>query len=184
MVAAGRGAGTEPHEHGEDDATLASAAGFEARVRAQARAARPFLVVGSASIVAGGIVAAVTRPTGFELGSWAAAYLVLVGGVAQIALGVGQAWLAHETPGGSRTRWELVAWNGSLALTLLGSLLPAPLLTTLGAVALVAALWLFFVGVRAEGGASNAFRVLYRSVIVVVLVGTPVGIALSWIRHG
>ena len=43
----------------------------------------PFVLVGSVCIVAGGLVAAVSRPSGFELGSWLAAYLVLVGGVAE-----------------------------------------------------------------------------------------------------
>ena len=44
---------------------------------------RPFLLIGSLCTIAGGLVAAVTRPTGFVLGSWTAAFLVLVGGVAQ-----------------------------------------------------------------------------------------------------
>ena len=53
-------------------------------------AARWFVAAGSSCVVVGGLVAAATGPTGFEDGSWVAAYLVLVGGVAQIALGVGQ----------------------------------------------------------------------------------------------
>ena len=38
---------------------------------------RWFLALGSIAVVGGGIVAAVTGPTDFELGSWVAAYLVL-----------------------------------------------------------------------------------------------------------
>ena len=37
-----------------------------------------FVAVGSAAIVVGGLVAAVTRPTGFDEGPWVAAFLVLV----------------------------------------------------------------------------------------------------------
>jgi hypothetical protein len=145
---------------------------------------RPFLVVGVTSIIAGGIIAAVTRPTGFALGSWSAAYLVLVAGVAQIALGVGQAWLAGEAPSRAEVRIELVAWNTAVVATIVGTLLGAPLVTTLGGVALVVALVRFLAGVRSAGGASNASLVLYRLVLTIVLVSTPVGLVLAWIRHG
>jgi hypothetical protein len=145
---------------------------------------RPFLVVGSTSIVAGGIVAAITRPTGFDLGSWLAAYLVLVGGVAPIALGLGQALLARDAPDAGTTRRELVSWNVALVLIILGSLLGVPVLTTLGAVALVASLALFFVGVRHAASGATGVQVLYRCVIAVVLISTPIGVVLSWIRHG
>ena len=47
-------------------------------------------------VVAGGLVAAVTGPLRLEHGSWAAAYLVLVGGVAQGALGIAQYFLAPQ----------------------------------------------------------------------------------------
>src|SRR3546814_20131767 len=50
---------------------------------------------------------------GFEHGSWLAAYLVLVGGVAQIALGGGQAWLADRVPRARTTRTEAWSWNRS-----------------------------------------------------------------------
>ena len=48
-------------------------------------------VVSASSL--GGAVAAVSDPFSFEQGSWLAAFLVLVGGVVQIALGAGQAAL-------------------------------------------------------------------------------------------
>ncbi|HRW41812.1 MAG TPA: hypothetical protein P5193_09740, partial [Microthrixaceae bacterium] len=76
--------------------------------------ARPFVVVGAVAVVAGGAVAAVTRPTGFELGPWLAAFLVLVGGVAQIALGAGQAWVADRVPASATVRSELAVWNVGL----------------------------------------------------------------------
>jgi hypothetical protein len=147
-------------------------------------AVRPFLAVGAVSIVAGGLTAALTRPTGFALGSWLAAYLVLVAGVAQIALGVGQAWLARDEPGRAEVGVEVVAWNGAVVATIVGTLVGAPLVTTLGGVALVVALARFLVGVRSTGASSHAPLVLYRFVVTVVLVSTPVGLALAWIRHG
>lgn len=145
---------------------------------------RPFLAVGAASIVAGGITAAVTRPTGFALGSWVAAYLVLVAGVAQIALAVGQARLARDAPGRAEVRIELVAWNVAVVATIVGTLVGAPVVTTLGGVALVVALLRFLAGVRTAGASSNLSLVLYRLVLTIVLVSTPVGLALAWVRHG
>jgi hypothetical protein len=145
---------------------------------------RPFVVVGAASIVAGGITAAVTRPTGFELGSWTAAYLVLVAGVAQVALGIGQACLARDVPGRADVTLELIAWNASVVATIVGTLVGAPLVTTLGGVALVVALLRFLAAVRTPGPASNTARTLYRCLLTIVLVSAPVGLALAWIRHG
>ena len=79
---------------------------------------------------------------GFELGPWLRAFLVLVGGVAQIALGAGQVGGRPGSRLGDRTL-ELAVWNVGLAATMAGSLLPAPLLTALGAVAVLIALALF-----------------------------------------
>ena len=151
--------------------------------------ARPFVVVGAAAVAAGGAVAAVTRPTGFELGPWLAAFLVLVGGVAQIALGAGQAWVADRLPDTGMVRAELTIWNIGLAATMAGSLLPAPLLTALGAVAVLIALALFLSATRphhdaAEPVAPRWARILYPLGIVVVLISTPIGLVLSWTRHG
>lgn len=56
----------------------------------------PFIATGGTLVVAGGLVAAVNSAAPFAHGSWLAAYLVLVGGVAQIALGVGAAALAPQ----------------------------------------------------------------------------------------
>lgn len=147
-------------------------------------AVRPFLVVGSACTIVGGVVAAVTRPTGFELGSWLAAYLVLVGGVAQIALGVGQAWLADERPRQTEVRAEVATWNLGVVATVVGTLVSMPIVTTLGGIASVVALALFLAGVRRAGSARQWARILYRGVAAMVLVSTPVGLALAWIRHG
>ncbi|HMX66564.1 MAG TPA: hypothetical protein PKX25_13405, partial [Microthrixaceae bacterium] len=151
--------------------------------------ARPFVVVGAVAVVAGGAVAAVTRPTGFELGPWLAAFLVLVGGVAQIALGAGQAWVADRLPDTGTVRAELTIWNIGLAATMAGSLLPALLLTALGAVAVLIALALFLSATRPHHDAAAAVaprwaRILYPLGIVVVLISTPIGLVLSWTRHG
>jgi hypothetical protein len=147
-------------------------------------AARPFALIGSAAIIAGGVVAAVSRPTGFELGSWLAAFLVLVGGVAQIVLGVGQAWIAHQRPRARDVRAEVVWWNLGLGATVLGSLAAVPIATTVGGAAIVVALCLFLRGVRGGGSAAGWTVPTYRAMVVVVVVSVPIGIALAWLRHG
>lgn len=147
-------------------------------------AVRPFVLMGSVGIVAGGLVAAVTGPTGFEPGSWSAAYLVLVAGVAQVVLGVGQAWLAEQVPPPSEVRAEAVAWNLSVAGVMAGTLASAPVVTTLGGLSLVVALVLFLAGVRRSAAAAGLALVLYRGLVAIVLVSTPVGLALAWVRHG
>ena len=147
-------------------------------------AVRPFAVAGSVCIVAGGLVAAVTRPTDFDAGSWVAAYLVLVGGVAQIALGAGQGWLARVPPGGSAVRGEAVTWNLAVILTIWGTLAELPALTTGGAVLSTASLALFLAGTRATRPTAPLVRAAYRGVVAIILVSAPVGVALAWIRHG
>jgi hypothetical protein len=142
------------------------------------------VVAGSLSIVAGGICAAVTRPTHFELGSWLSAFLVLVGGVATIVLGGGQAWMAEDPPERRAVHAELAAWSVGVAGTISGSLAAAPVVTTVGAVATVVALALFLAGVRRPLAGVRWPVVAYRALTTIVLVSTPVGVVLAWARHG
>lgn len=147
-------------------------------------AARPFVLVGVVATIAGGLVAAVTRPVGFAAGSWLAAYLVLVVGVAQIALGAGQAALATSTPTPQRRAIELWGWNGGAAVVVAGTLASAPVMTTLGTIAVIAACCAFLVGIRFPAPhVARWLAVGYRVVVLVVIVSAPVGIALAWGRH-
>jgi hypothetical protein len=143
----------------------------------------PFLMIGVTCTTAGGLVAAVTRPTQFTHGSWLAAYLVLVGGVAQIGLGTGQALLADHCPTPSRIRLELLAWNVGLVAVIVGTMVPAVLVTTLGGVLTAAALATF---IAAGLHARRPLRLgwcLYMGTACFVLLSTPIGLALSWRRH-
>lgn len=146
-------------------------------------ALRPALVVGSVWIVVGGLVAAAAGPTDFDAGSWVAAYLVLVGGVAQIALGVGQVWISQTVPD-LRLVWKQVAtWNLAGVAVVTGTLLGSPVVSTLGGIVLAIALVLYLVGVRDLGHAPRWAGLVYRAVALIVLVSIPVGLTLSWIRH-
>lgn len=144
---------------------------------------RPFLLIGSLCTIAGGLVAAVTRPTGFVLGSWTAAFLVLVGGVAQIALGAGQGWLAYQPPPIRRVRVEVAFWNLGVGATIVGTLTGTPIVTTAAGCALVVALGLFIATTKAPNSTRRSGRVVFRAVAGIVLVSIPIGLGLAWSRH-
>lgn len=144
----------------------------------------PFVVVGAVAVVAGGLVAAVTGPTDFGRGSWLAAFLVLVAGVAQIALGAGQAWLAPSRPADPVRRAELASWNLGVTATMIGTLVGGPLLTTAGGLVMVVALGIFLCAVRRPGSAPAPrwAKVGYQLGVAILLVSTPVGLVLAWTR--
>lgn len=144
----------------------------------------PFVVVGVACVVGGGLVAAVTGPTDFALGSWLAAFLILVGGVAQIALGLGQASLAEVAPRRRTVLAQAALWDLGLVATAAGSLLSTPALSTVGGLATMAALGLFLGGVRGAGAGRRGTLVLFRGVVAIVLVSVPIGLVLAWLWHG
>lgn len=133
-------------------------------------------------IVAGGLVAAVTSPLHLEHGSWAAAYLVLVGGVAQGALGVSQYFLAPRRFSGWKIVAELIAWNGASAAVIGGTLIANPWVVDAGGVLLMVSLALMFATVR--GPASMAGWALwgYRALVVVVGLSIPIGLVLAHLR--
>ncbi|MFW6204752.1 MAG: hypothetical protein ACOC96_07250 [Actinomycetota bacterium] len=142
-------------------------------------AAMPFVVLGAASVVGGGLVAAVTSPAGWERGSWVAAYLVLVTGVAQIAAGTGQAVLAPVAPSRRLVAAEFAAWNAGSAAVIAGTLLGVVSVVDLGGVLLAGALALFAWTVRAGGRGTGRWPLLYWLLIVVILVSVPVGLVLA-----
>lgn len=136
--------------------------------------------IGVALIVLGGLVAAVTGPLALTRGSWLAAFLVLVGGVAQCVISV-QSRLA-EAPLPPRARgWMLVLlWNAGAAIVIAGSLASMPWVTAAGGLALVAALALAADGIRRprRRGAAVLLRLLYAALAVSVVIG----VALTALR--
>lgn len=144
----------------------------------------PFVAVGTVCTIAGGLVAAVSRPTNFGHGPWLAAYLVLVGGVGQIGLGAGQALLAGRVPSQGVVRVEVVSWNAGLLGVIIGTLVPSPLLTTVGSAATALALTLFVRSVRTPGRLAPLARGAFLALAVTLLVSLPIGVVLTWARHG
>lgn len=142
------------------------------------RSALPFIAVGTACVVAGGLVSAVTAPVASEHGSWTAAYLVLVSGVTQVALGAGQALLATAPVPGRVVVGELTAWNAGNAATLAGTLIGAVLVVDAGGVLLVGALALWVSGVRCVRRRSWGLC-LYLLLVGLMLASVPIGVLLA-----
>lgn len=152
------------------------------RRSSQWRASAPLLAAGAVSIIAGGIAAAVTGPTGWEHGSWVAAFLVLVGGVAQIGLAVGQAGLAAGPLRSRGVLVECVLWNAGCLTVIAGTLVSSPVAVAIGSAPLVATLAMSSQAVRRPVGHPR-LTLASRILVVVLLASIPVGVALAWMRR-
>jgi hypothetical protein len=150
------------------------------------RVCLPFAVIGAVCIVGGGLVAAVTALAPSEQGSWAAAYLVLVGGVGQIALAAGQAvfspWVSTRLLAA-----QLTGWNAGNAAVLGGTLLGLTALIDAGGGLLVATLALFAHAMHTataplQPGRRRWLLIGYRLLVLIVLVSIPIGLVLARLR--
>jgi len=152
-------------------------------VPARRSAALPFAAVGAACIVAGGLVAAVSAPAPSEHASWAAAYLVLVVGAAQAALGVGQALLALRVPSRRNVAVQFTAWNLGNAAVLTGTLAGITTLVDTGGALLLVAL-LLLRGGRTGREPRTWLLGAFRLLAAVLLISIPIGLVLARTRSG
>jgi hypothetical protein len=145
----------------------------------------PFFGVGTAAVVAGGLVGAASATAPSEHASWAAAYLVLVVGVAQIALGAGQAALSARAPSVRTVRIEAIGWNLANAAVIAGTLANVPALVYAGG-ALLAIVLAGFVLVARDArpvfGGRRWPAYVFRAIVVVLLISIPVGLVLATVR--
>jgi hypothetical protein len=138
------------------------------------------LLIGAAAVVAGGLVAAASAPVASERASWAAAYLVLVVGVAQLGLVGGLCRLLDEWPSPGLIGGEFVGWNVGNAAVLAGTLLDVRPAVDAGGVLVVAALLAALAAVRSARPSGALWT--YRALVVLVLVSVPVGLVLGHLR--
>ena len=138
------------------------------------------VALGGLAVVLGGLVAAVTGPFDWAKGSWVAAYLVLVVGVAQYVMG----WMRPAGPRPDRSGWAQVAgWNLGSLLVIGGTLATAPALVTLGSALLAVALALaLLTDLRAPERPRTWVSWAYGAMLVILLVSIPVGVLLSHLR--
>lgn len=147
------------------------------------RTAAPFLLIAALAIVGGGCVSAFLAHAPTRQVMWLVAYLVLVVGVAQSVLGVGQSWLARLPPGAALLTAECMLFNLANVLVMAGTMLAQPTWVSVGAVLLVLALALFFFGVRhaPRGGWVYA----YRAVLLLLGGSSGIGVLLATMHaHG
>lgn len=141
----------------------------------------PFVWVGAAAIVAGGLIAGAIAHDPSRHWVWLVAYLVLVCGVAQCILGVGQAMLAPRAPGYIRLWGEWALFNlGNLAV-IVGTLMQRFVVVVVGTVALLLALALFMYAIRKA--ARTRLRRVYEIVLAIVTLGALVGLGLASISY-
>jgi hypothetical protein len=174
-------------QRGAPAARLASDGGIGVVARdTSAAAAETLPCAGGAGglIIAGGLVAAVNSATPFAHGSWLAAYLVLVGGVAQLALGAAPLVLPAPVRSTWLRRAQLALWNAGIAIVAVGVFVDALAVVVAGSVVVLAALAAFAYG----GGPSRppaAVRVvLYRLVILALAVSVAIGGVLAGTSPG
>lgn len=141
-------------------------------------AALPFLTLGAAAIVFGGLFSAATARMATYHSAWSVAYVVLVVGVAQVALGLGQWWLASHQLSAGFLAGELVAFNVGNAGVILGTLLGASLWVDAGSALLVIALVCFGWGVRSSRRRGPALWT-YWTLIVLLLVSVVIGLIFA-----
>lgn len=135
------------------------------------------------------MVAAVTGPLQLAHGSWLAAYLVLVGGVAQYVIGRAPTWFGPPTS--PRSGWfELAGWNlGNLGVAA-GTLTAVPILVDIGGVLLLIVLVLLLRDTlgRRDGAPPASLpqwtRWTYVVMLIVLVVSVPVGLVLAQLRAG
>lgn len=143
-----------------------------------------FVALGGSLIVAGGLVAAVNSAVPFADGSWLAAYLVLVGGVSQIVLGLGCRILPAPLPSVRLRRAQITCWNAGNLAVVGGVLAGATALVMAGSVALLVALGCFAVGARSAWPGARGRVMAYDAFTVMLAVSVIVGGALAGATPG
>lgn len=142
-----------------------------------------FIVFGSSAVIAGGLVSAFTAHSAEYYTAWAVAYLVLVVGVVQIALGLGVKYLAKKEPTFKQTLATFLLFNLGNAAIMTSTILyytsvtNGSYLVPIGSLLIAAAMVLFLWFVK--GARKSIWRTLYYALLCLVLVSVILGLFLS-----
>lgn len=147
------------------------------RHAAPARSVWLFAATGAVAIIVAGALSAALAHAPTRAAMWLTAYLVLVVGVAQLALGVGQARLALRPPPAMLLGSQWLLFNGANALVVGGRLMARADAVVAGTVLLALALGLFLRGVRGAGG--DWLLWVYRLLVALLACSALVGVGLS-----
>ncbi|WP_372789787.1 hypothetical protein [Paraconexibacter sp.] len=138
-----------------------------------------FVGLGAVLVIAGGLVAAVNSAAPFAHGSWLAAYLVLVGGVAQVGLGAGRLAVAAPVPSARLWRLQVVGWNAGNAAVIVGVLADSTVTVVAGSAPLLIALGAFVVGAQASWARARARALAYDAFALMLAISVVIGCFLS-----
>lgn len=145
-----------------------------------------WMSLGAGFVVLGGVISAATGPLDLSMGSWLAAYLVLVCGVPQYVMG---RVIHRRAP--VRSGWLLLAcWNLGNAGVVTGSLLRAPYVVDVGGALLLVVLITVLVALLRHGTPPSAAHIsgAYRwglvAMLLILIVSTPIGLTLAHLRAG
>lgn len=139
------------------------------------------MLLGVACVIGGGLVSAAAAPAPSYHSSWAVAYIVLVAGAAQVALGLGQSALTEGNVADRTVRAELLGWNLGNAAVVAGTLLDVTPVLYAGCALLVAVLVLVLYAIRHAKPAR--MLVATRVIVILLLISMPVGIVLEAVKH-
>ncbi|WP_409434714.1 hypothetical protein [Mycobacterium sp. SMC-14] len=140
---------------------------------------KPFAVAGATAIVLGGaIAAAIAAPAPTRHGVWAVAYLVLVLGAGQLAIGACQALLPAISPSPREATLSAAAFNLSGAAIVLGVVTDHVAVFYAGSALLFAVLvWLLY---RVRRSTRRGWALLaYRFLLAALVVSIPIGMAIT-----
>lgn len=144
-------------------------------------AALPFFIVATLAIVGAGVVAATVAHAPSQPLVWMIAYLILVVGVAQAALGGAQAWLSLSPPPMAFRASQFMLFNAGNAAVIGGTLCSSWAVVLAGTLLFAMSLGMFlYSSWRSRGGwLVHAYRLL----LTILFAGSMVGLALSAFRH-
>jgi hypothetical protein len=141
-------------------------------------------ILAAACLIAAAVAAAINAADPFNHGVWLVAYLFLVGFVAQLLLGRGQAALLAGVGEPDRdSALRALLWSAGVVLVPTGVLIEARLLVVVGGLALLGALAIFLRTARSMqglGGASRRLRTSQLALIAFMAGSVLVGTALAW----
>jgi hypothetical protein len=157
--------------------------GLCCRQRITPRSPRLFVGAASVALTAALAAAAARAIEPFAHGIWLTAYLVLVGFVAQLLLGRGQAMVAAASPADGNPPpigAQAILWNAGVVAVPLGVLLGARVFVVLGSLALLGSLVMFWQERRPRHAGSGVLDIGYVGLIVFMGASVLVGTALAW----
>lgn len=139
-----------------------------------------FVALGALAIVFAGLFSAVTARSASYHSAWFVAYMVLIVGLAQAALGIGQWWLASKPLRLSTVIVELLLFNIGNAGVVVGTLIAAPFWVYAGSIGILIALTFFASQVRSpRRGGIPLWG--YRTLLVVLFVSVLVGVYFAYV---